>query len=623
MAQQNAQWPPNHYLPWLQGRVFLREFKPAPDQPNAVEHDFLRANEGIPTGQQLPQFLPRVNWPQPPYDFAGRQQIQRYDTDVRDIPNVPNLTKLQEIQRAESMDYPNGPHGRYLENMGPFRHADYRGKSWHEHVTHCHNILTDGLPSRQYLSDVELQSLLTIASYGLDDMVYIVNAEFCLDGTPRGGWHPSKPLPEFNGKRLAAGEVMHPTNFMTNLYTRQQVRAQITGRRWIVVPVMYNNNHWCMTMFDRQRSCLYIHDTMRDGRDRRITGICHLWARFWNRIGLPYHFHYFAPPTMEQPGGWECGYLGVAWVMHNLRNGVGDFVMGPHNVPNARRRDILIGDRDISFPEVQSEYLSNWQPKGYPDNRALDGVIHMISAVLCNELGISDHSSTRQVPRNRILRGIKGPGAYQRIKDIGKELKASLKEKPEAASDKGQKTSQEEKQEASEDEDAVLKPPTVEAEHFWTTTGGAQFSYGTADETVSGEPPEGQQGRRYAPDMSRRAPIEYRGDRLVRAPPNQITTWVNTEGCTASRPVWGIRRTSRIMRPPSHYGNLVNTEEALAGHRGTGNRAGKRKRAAIEDNGEAEQPQQPPQKKKARAKKVQRKKKDTEKTKKKKGGRKK
>lgn len=543
--------PPPHYLPSLQGRLFLHCGNPW--VPNAAGHDFILDNEGLRAGRQLPQFLPRIDWPNPPYTIQSRQAIPTYDTDHRD-PHLPAQNapvKVAEVQRARNVDYRNLQPPPFLKEMGPFDQGDYRGKSWHEHVTHCHNVLIERIPNHQWLSDVEMQSLLTIASYGLDETTCFLEHEFLLHGWS-GRRFQTECVPELGGQRLAQGIIMPNSDFMVSTNTRRAVRESMCERRWIVAPVMTDGNHWCMTIFDRESSALYILDTMARGRDRRIEGICHLWARFWNRLGLPYHFRYFAPRTLEQSGTWECGYLGVVWVMHNLRNGVGQFIMNVQG-HNVRRRDIAIGNHPLGFPDRPSRSLSHWQPRGYPDHMATEGVMLMLSAALCNELGISDHDSMANPPPNAQLQFPGSTqGAYDRIIQTSQKLKSS-----------GQGAGQ---------------PPTIDPGSFWTSTGGPQFSWGTAQTSNLNPGPTAR--REYQPS-GRRSVIEYRGLHLLYNPPIRRRLWNRAAPLTADAPLVSKnnpRKSKRTTKQPSRYGDLKDTEEALKGVRGTGSRAGRKRR---------------------------------------------
>ena len=473
------------YLLALQGRVFL-------NRPNINGHVCDHETD-FWTKRQCPQFLPRIYWPQPPYTFESRYHLGRYDTNYKDpaasnpeLGLEPDLKREEEISRA-SHDYRSQGKAPYLKEHGYFAdqfngNSVYRGMRWHEHVTHCHNMLltlheaqygqSTGAPNPRgrWLTNVQMQSLLSIVSYGLSANVYFMQTEFLLRGAQNGWLLETEAVEEFGYQRLARGDVMSETEFMVNDQVRDEVRKDLDKRRWVVVPVMAEFNHWCMTFFDRKESELYILDTAGRGREKRVEGICHLWARFWNRIGLPYHFRYYAPPTREQLGSWECGYLGVAWIMRNLRDGVHDFFVNPWAEGRSlqtRRHDIYIGDDDPLFPEKQSQGLSDWQPRGYPSRVVQEGMMTTMLALLCNELGISDHPSMLAPPPSKMLEGFAadGLGAYDRILKTGWFMRRQMEDYPD-----------------------YRHEPQIPWRHFWTISGGPQFAWGTALDTISPHP---------------------------------------------------------------------------------------------------------------------------------------
>ena len=471
-----------HYLPALQGRVFL-------DRPNINGH-LCDHETNLWKKRQCPQFLPRMYWPQPPYTFESRYRLGRYDTNYKDpaasnpdLGLVPDMKREEEISRA-AHDYRSQGQAPCLKEHGYF--ADefnsksvYRGVRWHEHVTHCHNMLltlheaqygqstAPPDPQGRWLTNVQMQSLLSIVSYGLSANVYFMQTEFLLHGSQNGWLLETEAVEEFGYQRLARGDVMSETEFMVNDELRDEVRKELDKRRWVVVPVMTGFNHWCMTFFDRKESELYILDTIEIGRKRRVEGICHLWARFWNRIGLPYHFRYYAVPTLEQAGSWECGYLGVSWIMRNLRDGVYDFFVRNWNAGANSwllRHDIYIGDDDPLFPARESQGLSDWQPRGFPSRYAQEGMMTTMLTVLCNELGISDHPCMLAAPPSKKLQELTGDsvGAYNRILTTGWYMRRQMEAQPD-----------------------YRHEPQIPSQRFWSITGGSQFSWGTGSDVIS------------------------------------------------------------------------------------------------------------------------------------------
>ncbi|KAL6855518.1 hypothetical protein ACO1O0_006667 [Amphichorda felina] len=175
------------------------------------------------------------------------------------------------------------------------------------------------------------------------------------------------------------------------------MRARLRGRRWLVVPVNVQHRHWSMTIFDREEGHLYIFDTAgtigHSTRDLRIQSICELWAEFWYLLGFSHRFQYFVPETTPQAGNYECGYLGIMWVIHTLRLRAGR-PMTPadrHEGPTLRYdgANLDLSGRQAYDLATSALGLADWVPSNYRSARAAcRDVFHIIRHMLHNELGL-------------------------------------------------------------------------------------------------------------------------------------------------------------------------------------------------------------------------------------------
>lgn len=109
--------------------------------------------------------------------------------------------------------------------------------------------------------------------------------------------------------------------------SRELHRQRIAGRRWIAVPMLHGHKQWTISLFDRKAAQLYLVDT--DGQDEqaragRILANLRLWFAWWNCMGFPHNFAYFAVPVTKQAGPEDSGLACMSWILRNLRNCVGD-----------------------------------------------------------------------------------------------------------------------------------------------------------------------------------------------------------------------------------------------------------------------------------------------------------
>ncbi|PHH89300.1 hypothetical protein CDD83_6312 [Cordyceps sp. RAO-2017] len=251
---------------------------------------FTGATEATLDHGQLPQFLPRMRWPDGPLALDLERHTSALGTDI-DWTDTAQVAGLRGRVTAVYSRLPP---------MAPFAGGSYDDAPWLVHVAYLHDILHRSLPERRPLSKLEMYTMLRTVSYGMfDSMTWLYP------------WHVAGGLAEewrdeFN-MPMRAGDFRDDQvpNLDQGFYQRR-----VYGRRWIVAPVRLGRAQWNMTVFDRCLGHLYVFDCGDGaGRGGRVEACVHLWVRFWNWLHLPWDFQYFVPPVSEQTAAEDSGII--------------------------------------------------------------------------------------------------------------------------------------------------------------------------------------------------------------------------------------------------------------------------------------------------------------------------
>lgn len=370
--------PHNKPFDPIRGRVFLQKKEP-----------FAYPGETLHDHGQLAQFHPRTDPATEPPPPANNY----YNVGYRDVSDLSSVAE----------DYAS------LSPMPAFRTSHepgmYNGISWEFHVAQCHNMYYHDLEKEEGLIDSQAQSLLAMMSHGMGrSMTWLPT--FYIPAHGYGSAYMTCSSEEFDGMVMGDGFFDYLCDRHIGTGLNFDYRERIWGKRWLVVPISFppppehEYGHSVMSIFDRECGHLYLQDTAYGScplhRDERIQSAVHVWARFWNHMGLAHHFQYFVPTGTPQPYNFECGWLGVLWAMKNLRDQVGKQMRaeGPDVDPNlVWLRDVPIGNYEPeNYPyENSSLYLCDWKPEHWSNHKK--GVEHMrqvIYAMLANELGITE-----------------------------------------------------------------------------------------------------------------------------------------------------------------------------------------------------------------------------------------
>lgn len=440
--------PTHHKFPPRRGRVLLRQ-----------QDSFYAQGEVFnPDPDQLPQFLPRTDWPADPSQGAQHRPHRKYNNDYWPRGDR-NITLKQRAARVRvDRGYPQ------LMPMPPYLHAVssqsgrsiYNDSIWQDHVAILHGLLrhtlrgvSDQNPGR-WLDGDEITELLTCMSYGMNQsMAYFepwtISGPPRVSGVDRGTQLPFEQdwVPEF-GMEMKVG-AYHPLDLSPDMSSyKDEMRKRILGRRWLVAPINQFESHWIISLFDRLKGQLYIFDPAGVSRGQRIEATVHLWARFWNSLDMPFHFQYFVPSVTEQLGGWECGLLCVHWILMTLRNRVGGEKIPASDLTIQTDDFQLLGQGPGNFPLVDSDlYIPDWMPLNCRAPRpALLAVIRLTRVLVCNELGLKDEPEFQakdgkghESPFKRIVQDLKGSQGLVRIKQFftghgGLQSSQPLKSKP-------------------------------------------------------------------------------------------------------------------------------------------------------------------------------------------------
>ncbi|CAI6079671.1 unnamed protein product [Clonostachys chloroleuca] len=301
-------------------------------------------------------------------------------------------------------------------------------EAWLEHIKVMHNLLYKMIQNSAnrdaWLEGIELNHLLKIATYGMEQDVAVLEpfTNFC---------HPEKGLMrnefwEFDDTCYKLYSSMPPFYQLGDdepqvILQIEKVKAEIKGKRWLVAPVNWQTEtfayHWSMTIFDRLKGQLYIFDSLENKHNNtaRVNATATGWARFWDKMGLPYDFQFFVPVVTPQCEIWECGYLSAVWALLTLRL--------PSNAAEktpGRLLSINLSPRewyqhiDLS-PSMLIADWTGWEPNTQNTQDALKEAYNFLFAIICNELGIPEryvqadgvtqllscqHTDRSWVPRN-------------------------------------------------------------------------------------------------------------------------------------------------------------------------------------------------------------------------------
>lgn len=451
-------------LPASRGSVFVRE-----------AGQFYGPNETLnpePT-EQLPQFLPRVDWPQ-----RSRPRGQYFD------PNGPPLDRNE----AQVMNNPTHLAARAkwdhdnpdLSPMPPYQHASnaFSGRPryntfsiWHDHAMILYNLLTETLEKRNWLSEDDITELLTCVSYGMhQSMTWLHNWTFEWQNANQKGGDGRPFHKELNPDFGIYTVVNHVEDYLLDPSQRDSTLRRILGRRWIAVPINQFQYHWIMTLFDRQEGQLYIFDGVKMNRKDRIEAAVHMWAKFWKNMGMPWHFQYFVVPVEQQQESWECGIIGIAWIIAALRNRAsGDHILATDASIHAE--DFVLNGHIPDDYEYQdsSIALPDWLPPGCKSGgNGADAVRRMFQILIANELGLQNHkvmtASEKQSTKTKTKeeKAKHKKTAWGRIDQVVQRWK-----------EKAQKT----KNQTSKDAQNAPDDMILVVEDFYTGAGGLQFSW--------------------------------------------------------------------------------------------------------------------------------------------------
>ncbi|CAH0045385.1 unnamed protein product [Clonostachys solani] len=276
-------------------------------------------------------------------------------------------------------------------------------EAWLEHIKVMHNLLSkmvrNAADMSAWLEGIELHHLLKIATYGMEEDVAVLEPftifsdghkallrnKFTEFGTRKGLYMAKPPFYKFGDDEPQVDMQI------------EKVKAEIAGKRWLVAPVNLQTEqqalHWSITIFDRLTSQLYIFDSLRNYSNdaARFQATATGWARFWDRMGLPYDFQFFVPLVTPQCKSWECGYLSAVWAFLTLR-------LNSNHVaenPNVQILEINLGTRDWewhNYPQP-SLLIADWtgyeaRTQNTPD--ALERAYDLLFLIICNELGIPE-----------------------------------------------------------------------------------------------------------------------------------------------------------------------------------------------------------------------------------------
>ncbi|RDA94661.1 hypothetical protein CP533_2410 [Ophiocordyceps camponoti-saundersi (nom. inval.)] len=403
------------------GHVFLRERK-----------SFMGRGELATDHDQLPQFLPRTDWPN--HEWAAA--MVRRTSPLRSAINFQDQAEIRALVARAAPMYSQ------LVPMPPYHNMAYQlhdNVPWLAHVAILHDLFYRTMASHKPLSKDEMFALLRISAYGMYHSVawlYPWHVDVDSTGVPVVEWSD-----EFN-MSMRGGDFHHPS------MDHDAHISRIYSRRWMVVPIRCGEEQWNMTIFDRSRSLLYILDCgSTAARPGRIEACVHLWVRFWNWMHLPYDFQYLAPAATGHASATDSGLIAITWLMSTLRDQVGDVTTEDDDEDKPTRADFVF---TRAQPDVELEagdlHPRDWLPNGCRlSSGGLTAVRRIVKVMICNELGLGYHEiMTKKYRNHRGRQPAVLPSALMLIRHTVKKLRQ--------------------------------RNGLLRARRFWTAQGGPQFA---------------------------------------------------------------------------------------------------------------------------------------------------
>ena len=379
-----------------------------------LRHDILlHRKEAFYDHEQLPQFLPRTAWPTDSQARLNQRDTSLFDVDI-DWNDVDAIEALHDKVRCRY---------RGLEPMPPYLlqggEGTYDGLGWLSHVTIVHNVLNGPLRNNDAgLSVSHMYCLARIVSYGMyHSMTYLRpwHIPSRVTATQQGVLTRSGVSLEGRSIRLteawdwAFGMNMKQCRYGEDIVDHDglkldDVKYRVWARRWLVVPMLYGDEQWGMSIFDRQDWQLYIFDcgggnafeAGQAARTERIEACIHAWIQFWNSMCIPETFSYFVVPVTAQANVRESGLLCIMWLIRTLRDQVGPSMSTRD--PALDRRDLYIAGSleafgRFAYPDVSTTLRRiDWRPDGcHAVSSGVTAARRFLRVLACNELGLSHH----------------------------------------------------------------------------------------------------------------------------------------------------------------------------------------------------------------------------------------
>lgn len=188
----------------------------------------------------------------------------------------------------------------------------------------------------------------------------------------------------------------------------ERFSSRAFGKRFIATFFNFDNQHWVAAIFDQAEAHLYVYDTYRRNRKARVKACGLAWRAFALNIGLPCAFRVFSPPLPEQPGNWECGYLGLINIHQALRALVGKAYKGEQ----APRVHWLEADDRPARSTIVSNppllLIPDWTFGAEDTGEGWRRANTILRAIMCNELGLRSLAELRE----KLQAGEREDGCY-------------------------------------------------------------------------------------------------------------------------------------------------------------------------------------------------------------------
>ncbi|KAH8646450.1 hypothetical protein BGZ61DRAFT_488258 [Ilyonectria robusta] len=311
-------------------------------------------------------------------------------------PNNPIRLGLSDRTATSAAEYAANPDSTPLHvslanvqprkafRTSPNNHIGMR--SWKQH---CDDLwdLHRTMRSKGWASNYHLPPFLQLDTYGMRDVVAVALEPLMILGNPyRNKKHQFKGSTPF---LHTSAERVPCENLTFGFPSAVEWKKAMFNKR-LFVGLFHFEGHWTSFIFDRAENQLCQYDTLQPNRQKRFHAAGLAFREALSSAGLPYTVSTFGLPVTAQPEEWECGYLSMYVMLHNLRSMVG---LSGEDLRGMRQPTAVKFDQTCTkSPKPFALRHRDWTLTPWETSQPFDlsHIKDYISIAILDELGIRD-----------------------------------------------------------------------------------------------------------------------------------------------------------------------------------------------------------------------------------------